>query len=70
MATHHRSLGKLYSRVPNGCDCGKGARVLVGKSGVRCMKMVKVGNRSRWLISKTPPKCNGIKPKAKKRAKR
>jgi hypothetical protein len=29
--------------------------------------MFKVGDRLRWLITKTPPKCNG---KAKKRAKR
>lgn len=70
MATRRRSLGKLYSRVPNGCDCKPGERQLVGKSGVRCMRMYKVGDRLRWLITKTPPKCNGIKPKAKKRAKK
>jgi hypothetical protein len=63
----HASLGRVYARAPNGCKCAPGQKQLVGRSGVRCMRMFKVGDRLRWLITKTPPICNG---KAKKRAKR
>ena len=60
MATKRRkrSLGKLYKRAPKDCSCGKGEKVLVGKFGVRCMRVKKIGGRKRFIYSKTSPKCN------------
>lgn len=55
---HHKGLGKLYKRAPKGCACKPGEKILVGKSGVRCMKVRRVGGRKRFVFSNTPAKCN------------
>ena len=61
MATRRRrrGLGKLYKKTPAGCSCaGKGTPIRVGKFGIRCMTVRKVGGRKRFVFSNTAAKCN------------
>lgn len=60
MATRRRQgLGKVYKKTPADCKCaGKGTPVRVGKFGIRCMGVRKVGERKRFVFSNTATKCN------------